>query len=140
LFSYGAQLRYCHKACTIFMHLRNMWVLLFCVNDLYIYNLLLLGGTWDIRGLLFCWFSIFVSIWICFLLWLCISLELFWKFGNECVGFGPFSKRIDLYMENSYYMECIAEIWCKWVPNFWNKYYETFYFCSSKFTHYNFLP
>ena len=139
LFSYGgAQLRYCDRACTIFIRLWNMWFFIFYVNDLYIYyNLLLWGGTWDTRGPLgfqFLW------PWIWFLLWLCISLGPFWKFGNECVYFGPFSKRIAPYMENSYYMECRAEIWWKWVPNFWNNYYETCYICSSKFTHYNFVP
>ena len=59
-----------------------------------------------------------------FLLWLCISLGPFWNFGDECVCLGSFSKKVDLYMDNSYYMECRDDIRWKWMPNFWNNYYE----------------
>jgi hypothetical protein len=108
----------------VFIQLWNTWILVFCVNDLYIYDLLLQGGTWDTRG---CFYIGFQFLWACeydFLLWLCISLGPFSKFGDECIWLGSFSKKIDLYVDNSYYMECIDEIRWKWMPNFWNNYYE----------------
>jgi hypothetical protein len=127
----------------VFIQLWNTWILVFCVNDLYIYDLLLQGGTWDTRG---CFYIGFQFLWACeydFLLWLCISLGPFSKFGDECIWLGSFSKKIrslcgQLLLHGVHRWDTV-KVDAQFLKQLlWT--HATFAPPSQWFTHYNFLP